>query len=85
MHVYEEVMGLEDKIEENIEPEVVENVEQLSESSGVTVEALEEMLEKINNAKELTPDQLIQKEMVKEMLAKKRVTERVRNPQKEED
>ena len=65
MHVYEEVMGLEDKIEENIEPEVVENVDQLSESSVVTVESFEEMLEKINNAKKLKTKQNIKKYMVK--------------------
>lgn len=50
-------------------------------SNSMTVEELEELLEKINaKNKNLSPEQLIQKSMIEEMLAKKKVTEKIRNP-----
>lgn len=52
-------------------------------SNNMSVEELEKLLEKISSKKKkLTPEQIIQKGMIEEMLAKKKVTEQIRNPRK---
>jgi hypothetical protein len=53
-------------------------------NSAMTVEELEAMLETINTRHGSSPEAVIQRTLVEEMLARKRVTERVRNPQKED-
>jgi len=53
-------------------------------SSSMSVEDLEAMLETINSKHDQTPAAVLQRSMVEEMLAKKKVTERVRNPHKGE-
>jgi len=74
MHVYEEIMGLDEQIkDEHGSP---------TDVGGMTVEAIEAMLAKMSTAAELTPEKQLQKTMLEEMLARKRVTERVRNPQR---
>jgi len=52
-------------------------------NNNMTVDELETLLEKINNKnKKLTPEQTLQKGMIEEMLARKKVTEQIRNPNK---
>ena len=81
----EEVKELVDDIEEVAdEPEpAITQVDQLFEqpTAQITVEQIREALEDMN-ARELTPADIAQKGMLEEMLAKKVVTEKVRNPQK---
>lgn len=48
----------------------------------MSIDELEEMLNEINRSKESTPEKEIQKAFIKEMLAKKKVTEKIRNPKK---
>lgn len=49
-------------------------------SNNMSVEELEKILEQISSSKKLTPEQILQKSMVEEMLARKKVTEKIRNP-----
>jgi len=64
------------------EEEILEELPQVSNS--MSVDELEAMLEQINTKHEQTPGAVLQKALVEEMLAKKKVTERVRNPNKGE-
>lgn len=51
-------------------------------NSGMSAEELERILDERFNARDLSPEQQIQKTLVEEMLAKKKVRERIRNPRK---
>ena len=73
------------EVSEADETAEVPDEEPLVVSNAMSVEELEEMLEAINTKHGNDPQVQLQKTLVEEMLAKKKVTERVRNPQKEED
>lgn len=66
-----------------LEDEGTKGVTPLPSVNALGVEDLEAMLDAINSKHDQTPEVQLQKTMVEEMLARKRVTERVRNPQRE--
>lgn len=73
----------DDKVEfaDEIEVETAGAEEVLVESvEAVTATQIEEAIEKLKEKEQLTPAELAQKGMLEEMLRKKQVTERIRNP-----
>jgi hypothetical protein len=77
--VDERPKGHGEKVEEPIVVEVKEKPPVVV-NNAMTVDELEEMLNTINTKHGNSPEVQLQKMLVEEMLAKKRVTERVRNP-----
>jgi len=67
------------------EDATVPDEEPLVVNTAMSVEELEEMLDAINTKHGNDPQVRLQKTLVEEMLAKKKVTERVRNPQKDKE
>lgn len=61
-------------------PAEVSEAPQVDISKAMSVDDLEEMLETINTKHDQSPQAMLQKAMVEEMLAKKRITERIRTP-----
>jgi len=72
--------------EDNVdEPEpAITSVEQLirTPQEGVTIAQIQEALDALNRDRDLSPDELVQKQALEEMLRKKEVKQLVRNPQK---
>lgn len=62
----------------------ITSVEQLVKASpeGVTIEQIRLALDQLNRDRELSPQELVQKQALEEMLRKKEVKHLVRNPQK---
>jgi len=60
----------------------IEDPEPVVINHKMTVPELEGMLEEINSNRSISPEQKMQKMLVEEMLARKKVTEGIRNPKK---
>lgn len=81
--VLERSGGRRSLIKQHIEQQHDHPVQEVIQiNSGMSIEDLERILDERFSERDLSPEQQIQKTLVEEMLAKKKVRERIRNPRK---